>query len=450
MFTETPALMKERLSIEIDDREAAGFYVAAIRDRLSGTADSLDAITRLAEELAGAPLRPEWPYREPSDLDAILRESGAAALQPPRRISSADLRPRIEAAFLGRVCGCMLGKPLEVGASLEELERAGRSCGEWPIADYVSETFLRALGRRHHSWTATVRGRIEAVAPDDDLNYTLLVTGVLLERGRGFTRNQLATAWLRNLAPGWTYGPERTFLSRLASASLNDADEELDLPDSRYERWAEVQNPGAEMCGAAIRADAYGYACAGDPSTAARLAWRDAALTHRRTGIYAAMFIAAAVASAPTAPSPAAIFETAVSCIPRRSRFFEAVTRSLEIARSESSWLEAYRKIHREYGAYGHCRLYQECGTLINSVLHAGDTGQGIGLQVSQGNDTDSFAATAGSILGMFRGPAGLPERFSRVFNNRINTTLAQFHEQRLSEVCSWVGNLAELAQSSG
>ena len=35
-----------------------------------------------------------------------------------------------------------------------------------------------------------------------------------------------------------------------------------------------------------IRADAYGYACPGRPELAAELAWRDAGLTHRRTGIY--------------------------------------------------------------------------------------------------------------------------------------------------------------------
>jgi hypothetical protein len=46
-----------------------------------------------------------------------------------------------------------------------------------------------------------------------------------------------------------------------------------------------VLNPKDEYCGALIRADAYGYACPGRPALAAELAWRDASLTHRRTGI---------------------------------------------------------------------------------------------------------------------------------------------------------------------
>ena len=44
-------------------------------------------------------------------------------------------------------------------------------------------------------------------------------------------------------------------------------------------------NPADEHCGAMIRADAYGYACPGDPARAAALAHRDATLTHRRTGV---------------------------------------------------------------------------------------------------------------------------------------------------------------------
>ena len=54
--------------------------------------------------------------------------------------------------------------------------------------------------------------------------------------------------------------------------------------------------------GALIRADGFGYACAGDPRKAAELAYRDAYLTHRRNGIYGEMLFAAAIAAAAIAP----------------------------------------------------------------------------------------------------------------------------------------------------
>ena len=68
----------------------------------------------------------------------------------------------------------------------------------------------------------------------------------------------------------------------LRAAVTSSGDGRLDA-DS-VAAWADFLNPGEELCGALIRADAYGYAFAGRPQRAAELAWRDAMLTHRRTG----------------------------------------------------------------------------------------------------------------------------------------------------------------------
>jgi hypothetical protein len=156
---------------------------------------------------------------EPDDLPGILAECRPASNAPSLRpVPLAAAEARVRAAFLGRVCGCMLGKPVEGCADLDGLRKAGQRTGEWPIADYLSEEFLEALGARHSR--ETVRGRMRAVAPDDDLNYTLLATMMLEEHGLAFTRDDLRRAWLRNLAPGWTWGPEREFLVAAAAASL--------------------------------------------------------------------------------------------------------------------------------------------------------------------------------------------------------------------------------------
>ena len=45
-----------------------------------------------------------------------------------------------------------------------------------------------------------------------------------------------------------------------------------------------------------------------------------------------------------------------------------------------------------------------------------------------QGNDTDSFGATAGSILGAFFGE--IDERWYAPFNDDVHTALAMFHER--------------------
>ena len=82
-------------------------------------------------------------------------------------------------------------------------------------------------------------------------------------------------------------------------------------------------NPGDELCGAAIRADAYGYALPGNPELASELAARDASFTHNRTGIYGTMFIAAAIATAQVTDDRVEVIKTALQYIPQKSRFFE-------------------------------------------------------------------------------------------------------------------------------
>jgi ADP-ribosylglycohydrolase len=196
-----------------------------------------------------------------------------------------------------------------------------------------------------------------------------------------------------------------------------------------------VLNPKDEYCGALIRADAYGYACPGHPALAAELAWRDASYTHRRTGIYGTMFAAAAIATAFVANEPLEIFRVALKYIPRRSRFAEVVRDSIEQVSAAADWIDGYTRVHDKYREYDHCRIYQEIGTVINTLRFAENVGDGICMQVSQGNDTDSFGATAGSILGAYFGPEGFDARWPAPFNDRLLTSVATFHEQRLSAV---------------
>jgi len=86
--------------------------------------------------------------------------------------------------------------------------------------------------------------------------------------------------------------------------------------------------------------------------------------------------------------------------------------------------------------------VYQECATLMNTLRFARSVGEGICLQVAQGNDTDSFGATAGSLLGVFFGPGHLEERWLAPFHDDLRTGLAQFHERSLSAVARRMGQL--------
>ena len=438
-----PRVLRARLAHEVADLAARGRDVEGLLEELGRLPlDGVDALAAFAERLAAAPMRADWAYEEPDELEGIRaaadpdRATGTVATVGPDEASA-----RAEAAFLGSVCGCILGKPLEFDPTLAEIRSALEPVGEWPLRDYLTEAVVLSLREQQGQWPELVRGRITHVAPDDDINYTVLGMLVLEQAGPTFTQEDLVRLWLLNLPVLATFGPERTLLARAATAALEPGLS----PPWPLERWATVGNPGAELCGALIRADAYGYACPGRPELAAELAWRDASMTHRGTGLYGAMFVAAAIAVAPVTEDPLGVFASALQHVPQRSRFADAVTFALEQVDQARDWLDGYERIHARFGEFGHCKVLQEVGTLVNTLRFADDVGDGICKQVMQGNDTDSFGATAGSILGAWFGPGHLEDRWTAPFGDAIHLALATCWEQSLSALTERMGRLPSL-----
>ena len=421
------------------------------RERVAAAPDSYDALAAIHRELDAAPRRADWPYVEPEELAEIEAQCPDLPDDPLGPVDLDDARRRAEAGFLGSVCGCVLGKPVEVRTTMAKLRAAAETTGEWPIRDYLTEAMLDALGDRHRSWPESVRERIRFVARDDDINYTVLGMLILEQHGIGFTRADVMQMWLANLPLAYTFGPERMLLTRASAVGIAarlHAGRGLagigDDPEPVLAELVASWNPGDELCGAQIRADAYGYACAGRPRLAAALAWRDAGWTHRATGVYATMFTAAAIAGAFVIDDPLELCRMALRCVPRHSRFRERIGDCLEQVAAASDWQDGYRRIHDRYGCYGHCQIYQETGTLINTLRFASSVEEGICMQVSQGNDTDSYGATAGSLLGVLHGRA--PEqRWLAPFNDEIRTTVAGLYESSLTTVAERMGRLPGL-----
>lgn len=437
MVASIPALRRALQQVIVDKSEQ-GHLVAGLAEQLDALPDSYDALLGFAARLTELPMRPDWPYVEPNDLAAIVAESDVDRLGARRDHDEAEVAARIETAFLARVAGCILGKPFEFDPTLDELRGVLEPAGEWPLDDYVTEATNARLREPQPQWPDLVRERIRHVAEDDDLNYTVLAMLLLEEHGDGFTPGDVRRLWLRQLPVAATFGPERTQLLAAGLATLDDASR-LDAPG-----WADFLNPADEHCGALIRADAYGYACPGDPARAAELAWQDAVTTHRRTGLYACMFVAAAVADALVSDPDDRLgpLRRAAAVLPRRSRLAAVVGESLDLLAGADDWLDGYQRIHGRFGEYTHCRVYQEIGTLAVTLRFAENVGHGLGLQVCQGNDTDSFGATAGSLLGALLGPDAFDPRWIAPFRDRIHLALATFHETSLSALAARMARL--------
>lgn len=442
-----------KLVLEQRIRQGCALEKEVFNRRIDAASDSYDALFALALELRSPPQRADWAYREPLEWRDIRTES--ASLDPAQPWSQPDFDKAAEnarTAFLSSVCGCMLGKPIEVDPTLAELKNAGNSCGEWPLDDYVSKAFLERLGRRHESWDVTVRESLDHAVADDDLHYSIIGMLLLEESGREFTHKQMYEKWASNIPPAWAWGPERTALLGLGLAQHHV------LSHAEFEDSHDVLllNPGDESCGAMIRVDAYGYACPGNPDLAAWLAFKDASLTHTRTGVYGAMFIAALIAVCQeadpglTGNARLELVEQALLRIPRKSRLAEVIGDTMNKVASANNWEAGYEAVHGRYSEFTHCQVYQEIGTLINSIKFATSIDHGFCIQVSQGNDTDSFGATVGSILGCFFGQDFLGERWVEPLNGRLEHGLSDFHEYSMAAIAARMGRLPELVYRNG
>jgi hypothetical protein len=439
-------LLRRLLLDSIEAKEQQGHDTGTVRERLSDEED-VSRLLSLADELADAPLRPDWPYDEPDDLATIVSASGAADDWPAgaqAQVADAATRDRIAASFLAAVCGCVLGKPLEVQASLSEIQAAARRAQvDWPLAGYVNERLLDEVGRRSRDWEVSTAERIAFVPPDDDLNFRLLGMLLLERRGRSFADVDIVELWGHCLPIEWVWGSNRTLLLKSALHWWRPGDEPLGKPP--VAAWRNFLNPYEEDCGALIRADPFAYAAPGSPHIAASLAWREASVTHRRTGVYAAMFQAAALSAAFVVADPIEIFTTAMRFVPMKSRLHERIQMSIEIVSGAPDWEWAYQVLEAALGTYGHCRLYFELGTVINTVRFARDTGHGLGLQVSQGLDTDSFGAAAGAILGARFGPDGLDPAWLEPFGDQLRSSVAGFHELSLRTLAERMARLPDI-----
>lgn len=387
----------------------------------------LDELALLPSPLAGD---------EPTDLASVKAACEAwpappASPAPPdgagRDPYGTGLRERLEAAWLGRAAGCLLGKPVEK-MPLAGIREIARATGNWPLDTWFTQRGLPEETARRLPWNrrsapTSLAENIDGMPEDDDLNYPLLGLLLLQRHGPGFTTSDVARLWLDELPAGRTFTAER-----VAYRNLLDG---LEPPET-----GRHHNPFREWIGALIRADAFGWTHPGDPGTAAELAWRDAVLSHTANGVYGEMFAAAVIAEAAsgTAPDVLTCLRTGLRVVPPGSRLVRAVTFGIETALAEpTGTAEGFEsvvdRLHQEYGHHHWVHVLPNAALLAAALTHAdGDFTGSICRAVSGGWDTDSVGATAGSIAGLLAGsPAALPARWTGPLKNRLATTVGGF-----------------------
>ncbi|MEU6343809.1 ADP-ribosylglycohydrolase family protein [Streptomyces sp. NPDC046977] len=330
------------------------------------------------------------------------------------------LQDRILGGWLGRIAGNMLGKPVERGDhwTRDRIDRYLRRADALPLTDYLpalspppdpAEFDLRP------EWRQCTRGGIDGSVRDDDVDYAILGLDLLETHGAGFTTEDVGELWLLRLPYLQTFTAERAAYRNLASG--------IGPPLS-----ATVDNPYQEWIGALIRADVYGWTSPGDPRRAASLARRDAVLSHTGNGVYGAMWAAALIAAAFTAPDARDALEAALTQIPPGCRLSRTVRRTMALHEAGLGWADTLADLEQETGHLHWIHVVPNAAVITAGLLYGqGDFTSTIALTVRGGLDTDSNGATAGSVAGVLCGGAAIPPQWTEPLRDRVRSAVFGF-----------------------
>ncbi len=418
--------------------EKQGHNITGLREKLENLPASYDTILAFAQELVNVPMRPDFPYNEPNDLPSIQHQRPSNRQDViPGFINEVEIKDKIYGGVYGRMLGCILGKPLEMNMDLPGIRKYLEGANAWPLNDFVPPYSPSQEIPLRRDCIESTKGFVHFVQPDDDLNYTVLGLKVLEHFGVNFKTQDMAYLWRQNIPYGWNWGPEHSRYCLLTGVWW---DHDNKLPEGKeWDNFVAFLNDGEELIGAMIRGDSFGLVNPGRPAIAAEMAWRDGRLSHAKTGLYAEMWVAAALAAAFHFQDPVKVIQVGIEQLPENSRYAECMREVLAWSIDESDWYKVWEKIYTKWGYLGFNGTFNESATIVNSLIHGVDSYGNVDFekiictQVMQGWDCDSAGATAGCLAGVMAGYRNIPEKWLNPIQDTFYTTVATERETRIS-----------------
>ena len=376
-----------------------------------------DTLFRIVFE---APTVKDYPHHEPDSLDAIrlLRKPSAAVLTAPDDTALAD---KVRGGWYGRICGCLLGKPVE-GIMSDELRTVLERTGNYPMTRYIDKeeiTDAVADGISYPIAGCAYPRDFGRMPPDDDTNYMILGYKILSIFKENFTPENVANIWLTSQMKNAYCTAERV-------AYRNFIDGYLPPESAKY------KNPYREWIGAQIRGDFFGYVNPCDPEKAAEMAYRDACISHVKNGIYGEMWASAMIAAAYGTDDIETVIRAGMGEIPCTSRLYKALDRIIENHQNGVTQDECFADIHKrwdERNSHDWCHTVANAEIVAASLLYgAGDYAKSVGMAVMTGFDTDCNGATVGSVLGVLLGYDALPKAFTDRICDTLDSNIAGYN----------------------
>lgn len=372
-----------------------------------------DALFELTQRL---PYRKDFAYCEPNSLDEIVQNTDGRSFTLKTQ-SDEQVADKVAGGWFGRICGCLLGKPVE-GIMSNELKTALKESRNYPLSRYIDREDLPDGLAKELTFPLLSRAyskNFGKMPSDDDTNYILIAYEVLNRFGRDFTSANVAEVWLGMQTKDAYCTAERVAYRNFINGYTPPCS-------------AEYKNPYREWIGAQIRGDFYGYINPCNPITAAKMAYRDASISHVKNGIYGEMWVATMVSAAYGTDDVSEIISCGLSQIPAKSRLYEGVMRILQDYKNGTSQFDCFNGIRtrwNEKDGYDWCHTISNAEIVTASLLYGeGDYAKSICMAVEQGFDTDCNGATVGSVLGVMLGYNKLPEKWIGRICDTLESTL--------------------------
>ncbi|HBL85300.1 MAG: hypothetical protein A2Y17_03635 [Clostridiales bacterium GWF2_38_85] len=363
-------------------------------------------IEKATKELETLTPNAEMTAAEPDDYNEILKLRPTQTKKFFEKLP-VDFRKKLAGAIYSRFAGCTLGAPVE-GWTVTQIEDYAKQLNlEYPLSDYWTDTPYKNQPRyRLSKFDDYLKQNLNSVPCDDDVGFTILAL-LIAEEGKGLDLDteDVAKAWVKYVTEAYT----------AEDAALKNLKAGIPSKDAAIK-----DNPYFEWIGADIRCDGYGYMAPGNPELAAKLAYYDAYLSHRRNGIYGSMFFAAAISAAFALGDPFLAIEEGLKQIPKDCRLAKDVRWAMDIRHTVKDAHHAADLVDQRFpGMHIVHTLNNACLVVFALQLGGNDIGKIFSNAVFMAHDADCTAATAGSIAGACFGLTELDKHWYECFNGK-------------------------------
>lgn len=382
---------------------------------------------QLFYKILSAPICENYEFTEPSDYSEINALKEEYAFEKTTLTDEA-LRNKIAGAWIGRICGCLLGKPVE-GIRSDEFIPLLKASGNYPLSRYILSTDITdsmcdsfKFGLKNKCYADTVHG----MPVDDDTNYVVLAQKIIEDYGKDFKPKDVAKAWIKTQSRESYFTAERVAFDNFVKGYMP--------PYS-----AMYKNPYREWIGAQIRGDYFGYINPGNPEKAAEMAFRDASISHVKNGIYGEMWVSAMLACAAVTDNIEDIIRGGLAQIPATSRLFKAIEDIINDFNNGKTYDDCIEKIHKlfnEHTGYGWCHTIPNAMIVATALLYGnGDYGKSVCMAVQPAFDTDCNGATVGSIIGMRNGKNHIDNQWTLPLDDTLHTSIFGVGTVKISDL---------------